>query len=206
MPFYRQSNGTGGGGAGVSEAGSKGAATLFGGASAALEGGKIPFAPTPADEAAAAKALVEAYGGSAPASDAALSAHDALAHDAGLNQFPDLEFSSDISGKPVDFTQALNELFSNMGDMINQFAASPMGFVGSLLNFLFKLFTEVATGVCEFLSELARAAAAAAEEMLKKQMELAAAAGAPGLQPMELFNQAATTQTVSHALKTAPST
>lgn len=214
MPFYRQSNGPGAGGAGVSEAGSKGAAALFGGAATAFEGGSLPFFAG-ADNSASAKALVDVYvqGVSAPGT---LCPQDAAPKQI-LEGLPDLEFGS-AGGAPAagtdlhlsdpafaDLGKAVNEIVAGMADVLNQMSSSPMGFLSSVLNFLFQLFSQIARSITEILSEIARAAAAAVEDALKKQLEQAAQ-NTQTLQPLELFNQTASTQTQGLALKSPAST
>lgn len=192
----------GGGGAGVSEAGGKGALALFGEVKAAMTDSNTPFLPSKADEAAAAKAAADAYAGvknplAAP-KDAMMQANADL-------DIPDLDLGDGKSdmANTGDIGKAINDMVAGMGDLLNQAFSSPIGFIGSLINFLFKMFTELASTALDMLNEIARAAAAAIEDAAKKQLQ---AQSSTGLQSLELFNQSATTQTLSHALKSGAST
>ncbi len=211
-PFYRGSGGGGKSGPGVSGDGYDGAESLFEQAKTVAGELKLPFMPTEAQEAAAAKAAVDAY---MSCRDGLVSANDAFFHQGNCpNEFPQVEINQNAGAEiglkdgasPMDIGKAVTEMMSNMGDMLNQMVSNPMGVLSSILQFLFKLFTEVATGIGEAISEAARAAAAAVDEALKKQMEAASQAAQNGLQPLELYTQQATTQTLSHALKNTTST
>lgn len=205
-PFYRSSTSPGASGPGVTEAGAEGAQLLFEQVKGIVSGMGCTFIPTAADELASAKAAGDAY----------LSARNGhVAPDQSIlgqgSDLPQMQLGDGaVTGMEgcTDIGKAISDLVSKMGDVLNQAITSPVGFLGQLLGFLFKLFTDIAGNISQVLSETARAAAAAIEDAWKKQMELAAAAGTnAGLQPLELFNQAATTQTLSHAMKTSsPST
>lgn len=201
-PFYRGGGGGGGrSGPGVSEAGFEGAQTLFEQTKGVLGDMGCGFIPTNAEEAASAKAAADAY----MSCRNGVSPTDALAQQTCPREFPDVQLGDAASG-PMDLGKAIGDLCSNMGDMLNQVMTSPMGMLGSFLSFLFKLFTEIASGIGEAIAEAARAAASAVEEAWKRQMELASKAAEQGVQPLELYTQSATTQTLSHALKNTAST
>lgn len=222
--FHRQSNGPGGGGGSVSDAGSQGAATLFGGGATAVEGGAFPFGHSgmKAETKTMVNLAADAYG-VPDASMAAASEPVSISSEstngfsetgqAGqlnnqMNELPEIDLGAEAGGKletPADFGQAIQDLLSNMGDALNQMVNSPMGFFGALFNFLLQVFSEIAESIVEFLSQFAKAAAAAIEDALKKQFEMASKAE-PLLQPLELYNQAAITKTVSVSLKSSPST
>ncbi len=191
-PFYRQSSSLGGGGAGVSEAGGKGALALFGEIKSAVCDTQPGFLPTHAEEAASAKAAADAYAaartGAAP--DAT------MAGGAEKLEIPELKLGEQAA--PTDIGKAVQDMVSSMGEVLNQAFTSPLGFLSSLLSFLLKAFSEIVSNVLEMLNEFARAAAAAIEEATKKQ--LAALQSEPGLQSLELFNSAASTQTLATAL------
>ncbi len=202
-PFYRGASSGGGSGPGVSEAGGQGAVALFGEIKTAVNDAHSVFTGPSASEEAAAKAAADAYAGTNAAVPEKLEVQQ---------DFPDLELKNDIGARSqeLDFSElgkSLTEFFNNMGDMLNQLASNPIGFLSSLLNFFIKLFTDMAAGLSQALAEAARQAAAACDELLKKQLEMAneAIQHTTGLQPLELFNQQATTQTVSHALKNTAS-
>lgn len=211
-PFYRPSSGasSGGGGGGVSEAGGKGALTLFGGAAAATEVA-TPFIPSHANEAAAAQAAADAY---ASTKTGLAAGKDVLLQGAGAGQLeiPQLQLGDTqiADAGALDIGKAINDMIAGMGDLINQAIASPMGFLTSLLGFLFKLFTDIASSTVQMLNDIAKAAASAIEEATRKQLEAvqnsAQNLGSAGLQPLELFNQAASTQALSTALKSISST
>lgn len=192
MPLYRPSSGAAKSGLGVSNDGYEGANTLFEQAKSVLGDIGSPFVPSNAAEASAGKAAADAY----------------LASRNGTvpQEFPSVTLDESGASGPMDIGKALSEMMTNMGDMLNQvLTAGPMGILSQLMSFLFKLFTNIASGIGQALTETARAAASAIEEALKKQMEMASAAG-QGLQPLELYMQSATTQTLSHALNNSTST
>jgi hypothetical protein len=199
----------GGGGRGVSSEGADGGQLLFGQTQKiAGEAGLIAM-PTAADQSATAKAAVDAY---MSARNGTPAGADALGQQTKIpGDFPEIDVKGDglkDLNSPVDIGRAVNELMSQMGDMINQMFSAPMSAIGSLIGFLFKLFTEIFEGLGQALADMANAAASAFEDALKKQAEAAAnaAAATPGLQPLELFNQAASTQTVATSLKNSAST
>lgn len=217
--FYRQSNGPsgGGGGGGASDAGSQGAVTLFGGATTAVEGGNViafGHSGMKPELKSAVNLAADAY--SMPAADASAAAKPALEFEgltksefsqvSELADLPEIDLSGDTNlsklEMPEDLGKMLGDLIANMGDFINQLANSPMGFIGGLLSLILKIFTEISSSIIEYLSEIARAAAAAIEEALKKQFEMASSAQNL-LQPVELYNQAAVNNAVSQAMKTA---
>ena len=209
-PFYRQSSGGGGGGGAVSEAGGKGALALFGEVKTAATDIQTTLFPSHAEEQAAAKAAADAYA----TARTGPAGHEAALQGNGQLDIPDLQFGDGAAGATtdmgsMDIGKAVSDMVSGMGDFLNQAINSPMGLLGSILNFLFKLFTEIATSTVEMLNEIAKAAAAAVEDAVKKQLEAAQSAAqntAAGLQPLELFNQAASTQTLSTALKSTSGT
>lgn len=192
-PFYRQSNSMGGGGAGVSEAGGKGALALFGEIKSAVCDTQPAFLPTHAEEAAAAKAAADAY----TTAKTGFSPLDSVGTNSEL-EIPDLKLSEQAA--PGDLGKAIQDMISSMGEVLNQAFANPIGFISSLLSFLLKAFSEIVTSTLEMLNEFARAAAAAIEEATKKQ--LAAVQSGAGLQSLELFTSSATTQTLATALST----
>ena len=205
-PFYRSSTGGGGGGGkGVSSDGYDGAESFFEQLKTVANELKLPFMPSGAAESAAAKAAVDAY---MTARNGTLSPAEAFFYQGeSPGEFPELEITQPGTDSPIgDIGKALNDFMANMGDMLNELLTSPVGLLGSFLNFLFKLFTTVVQGISQVVQETARAAAAAIEDAWKKQMEMASAAGQTGLQPLELYNQAATTQTLSHSLKNTAGT
>ena len=207
--MYRPPSAGGGrSGPGVSADGCDGAQTLFGQAKGLA--GELGLAGG-ADQAAQAKAAVDAY---MVARDGVSPGAEALAHNGQVpNEFPQIDLKGDGTGirdgsSPLsEIGKAVSELMSQMGDMLNQMFSGPMGVLGSILGFLFKLFSEIAGSIGQALSEIANAVACAVEETWKKQMEAAAStASQAGLQPLELYNQAAVTQTLSVALKNSAST
>ena len=198
------------GGFGVSGDGYDGAESFFEQVKNIAGDLKIPGMPTGASESAAAKAAVDAY---MSARNGIVSPNDAFFHEGRVpNDFPKVDLKADMSkglgdANFADIGKAVTDLMSHMGDMLNQLVSSPMSVLGSLLGFLFKMFTEIAEGVGQALSEAAQAVASVVEEAWKKQMEMASSAATQsGLQPLELYNQAATTQTLATALKTTTST
>lgn len=209
-PFYRPSSGAGPAGKGVSEDGFEGAQTLFEQVKNVLGDIGCGLIPSNATELASAHAAAQAY---MAARNGLVSPEQALLGQ-GPNDLPQVQLSGDaahldasMDGAPMDIGKAISDLMGNMGDVLNQAISNPIGFVGQLLGFLFKMFTDIAANLGEALSEAARAAASAMEDAWKKQMEMASAAGQnAGLQPLELYTQSATTQTLSHALKNGAST
>lgn len=204
MPFYRPSTGGGKSGPGISNDGYEGANTLFEQAKGVLGDMGCPFIPSNAQEAASAKAAADAYmacrNGTVPSEQAFL--HESQCP----KDFPDVALDGTGTAGPTDIGKALGDMMHNMGDMLNQvMTAGPGGILSQLMTFLFKVFTEMASGISQAIMESANAAAAAIEEALKKQLEMASSA-AQGLQPLELYTQQATTQTLSHAMKTASGT
>ncbi|MBX9687905.1 MAG: hypothetical protein K2X27_14460 [Candidatus Obscuribacterales bacterium] len=197
-PFYKQSNGMKAAGAGISEAGYEGASTLFEQAKGALGDAKCPFMPSNAEEAASAKAAADAYLSCRNGQVGA----DAAFNQQGAVDVPDLQISSDASVSGFDLGKMLNDFVGNMGDMLNQVVSGPLGIIGSLVSFLVKLFSDMAGSLADFLAETARAAAASVEEALKKQMQ-ASADSAKALQSLELYNQSASTQILSHSLSSS---
>jgi len=138
-----------------------------------------------------------------------VSSNDAFFHQGKVpGEFPSVDLKADVpTGSPLaDIGKAMGDLMSNMGDMVNQIVQGPMGMLGSILSFLMKLFTEVASSIGQALSEAAQAVASAVEDVWKKQMQMASQSANTGLQPLELYNQAATTQTMATALKSTSST
>jgi hypothetical protein len=209
--MYRPPRAAGRSGPGVSADGYDGAEKFFDQVKTIAGELKLPGLPTGAQESAAAKAAVDAYmsarnGITGPA-DAAIGGQGRMPND-----FPQVDLKGDVAKvgdvSPLsEIGKAVSELMANMGDMLNQMIASPMGFLSNLLGFLCKMFSEMAEGIGQALSEAAHAIASVVEDAWKKQMELASsAANQAGLQPLELYNQAATTQTLSHALKNTAST
>lgn len=120
-------------------------------------------------------------------------------------EFPQDMHITDAKSPMGDLGKAVGDMMQNMGDMLNQIVQGPMGILGSVLSFLMKLFTEVAKGIGEAISEAAQAVAEAVEDTWKKSMQMASQAGT-AVQPLELYNQAATTQTLATALKSTTST
>lgn len=214
-PFYRASSGAGPAGKGVSADGYDGAESFFEQLNTVAGDLGLPGFPTAAQQSLAGKAAVDAY---MTARNGTLTPDQAFFYEGKVPQdFPkvDLNVDSvpklDLNGGIGTDTQALNsalsDLTSNFADVLKEGLSSPFGMLGQLLGFLFKLFTEVIMQVSEALAETARAAAAAVEDAWKKQMDMASAATqTPGLQPLELYTQSATTQTLSHALKNGAST
>lgn len=202
MAFYRQSNGAGKSGPGISGDGYDGAESFFEQAKTVAGELKLPFIPTDAEESAAAKAAVDAYMG---ARNGNMSPTEAFFHNGEVpNEFPQVELSGEADGGITDSNplqnigKAFAELMNNMGDMFAHMLESPLGFLGSLLGFLVKLFTEIAGAISETMQEVARAAASVAEDAWKKQMEAIASSNP---QSIEVFSKQATTQTLSHSLK-----
>lgn len=204
-PFYRPSSAAGPAGKGVSEDGFEGAQTLFEQVKGVLGDAGCAFIPSNAEELASAKAAGEAY---LAARAGAVSPEQALLGQGPQGDLPQVQLGGDgASGSSPDIGKAISDLMANMGDVLNSAISNPVGFIGQLLGFLFKMFTDIAANIGEALSEAARAAASAMEDAWKKQMEMASAAGQnAGLQPLELYTQSATTQTLSHALKNGAST
>lgn len=208
--MYRPPAASGGrGGPGISADGYAGAESFFEQVKTVAGELKLAGLPTGAQESAAAKAAVDAY---MSARNGFTSVNDAFFHEGKVpGEFPQVDLKGDAIGikdaSPLgDIGKAVTELMSHMGDMLNQLISAPTGILGSIIGFLFKLFTEIAEGIGTALSEAAQAIASVVEDAWKKQMEIAStAANQAGLQPLELYNQAATTQTLSHALKSGMS-
>jgi len=193
-------------GPGISKDGYDGAESFFEQAKTVAGDLKIPGMPGGSSEAASAKAAVDAY---MAARNGMGSAPDTyFQHGRVPGDFPQVDLKADVAtGSPLaDIGKAVGDLMSHMGDMVNQLVQGPMGILGSVMSFLMKLFTEMASSVGQALSETAQAVASAVEDAWKKQMETASTAGSSGLQPLELYNQSATTQTLSHALNNTSST
>ncbi len=203
MPLYRPSSGPSKAGAGISNDGYEGANTLFEQAKGVLGDMGCPFIPSNGQEAAAAKAAADAY---MSCRNGAVPSDGAFIQDSQCpKDFPKMAVDGTGAGS-MDIGKALSEMMGNMGDMLNQvMSAGPMGILSQLMSFLLKMFSEIASGIGQAITETARAAASAMEDAWKKQMEMASGAG-QGLQPLELYNQSATTQTLSHALKNTSST
>src|SRR6185295_17344090 len=156
--MYRPPREAGKAGAGVSADGYDGAEKFFDQVKTIAGELHIPGIPTGASETAAAKAAVDAYmtarNGVAPGNDAFF--QQAHVRD-GLPQV-DLKADALGDGSPLaDIGKAVSELMSNMGDMVNQMVQGPMGILGSILSFLYKLFTDIAGTIGQALSETARA-------------------------------------------------
>lgn len=205
-PFYRPSSAAGPAGKGVSEDGFEGAQTLFEQLKGVAGDMGCAFIPSNAQEFASAKAAAQSY---LAARNGLVTPEQALLGE-NPQGLPDVQVGTDgasLDANSMDIGKAISDLVSNMGDVLNQAISNPIGFIGQLLGFLFKMFTDIAANIGEALSEAARAAASAMEDAWKKQMEMASAAAQDaGLQPLELYTQSATTQTLSHALKNGAST
>jgi hypothetical protein len=158
---------------------------------------------------AAAAAFMDAQSG-------AVSAEEALFHHGNVPQeFPqvDLEQTAQAAAAKPDLASSLlesghgvDQLLSNLGQFMQNAFSGPAGIIGSLIGFIFQVFSSIAEGVCHALAELARAAEALAEETWRKSIEqMSTVASSGGGQSLELWNQAASTQTLAHALK-SPST
>jgi hypothetical protein len=193
-------------GPGISKEGYEGAESFFEQAKHLAGELHIPGVPGGSSEVASAKAAVDAY--MAARNGMAGPTDTYFQHGRVPGEFPQVDLKADVAtGSPLgDIGKAVGDLMSHMGDMVNQLVQGPMGMLGSILSFLMKLFTEVASSIGQALSETAQAVASAVEDAWKKQMEMASTAGNSGLQPLELYNQSATTQTLSHALKNTSST
>lgn len=200
------------GGMGVSGDGYDGAESFFEQTKTVAGELKLPGLPTDAAQSAAAKAAVDAY---MSARNGLVSSNEAFFHQGNVpGEFPAVDLKADSVGhvggdaSPMsEIGKAVTDLMSHMGDMLNQLVTGPMGMLGSLLQFLAKVFTEMAEGIGTAVSEAAQAIATVVEDTWKKQLEMAStAANQAGLQPLELYNQAATTQVLSTALKTSAST
>jgi hypothetical protein len=216
-PFYRASSGAGPAGKGVSADGYDGAESFFEQLNTVAGELGIPGFPTAAQQSLAGKVAVDAY---MTARNGTLTPDQAFFYEGKVPaDFPKVNFNNvdlkvDSSVPKLDLgtdTQALNNALSDFGsnfaDVLKQGLSSPMGMIGQILGFLFKLFTDVISQIGEALAETARAAASAVEDAWKKQMEMASSATENSLlQPLELYTQSATTQTLSHALKNGAST
>jgi hypothetical protein len=191
----------------VSEAGFEGAGTLFKQVTTIAGDMGIGCIPSVAEQSASARSAVDAY---MSAKNGVAPGTEAFQNGQMPNDFPKVDLKAEAgldSSKMAELGKAVSELMTQMGDMFNQMVSGPMGIIGNLLNFLLKVFSEIVEGVGQALAEAANAIASVLEDAWKKQMELASTATSQaGLQPLELYNQAATTQTLSLALKTASST
>jgi hypothetical protein len=210
--MYRSPTSTARSGPGISADGYNGAESFFEQVTRIGYELKIPGMPTPVEQAAAAKSAVDAY---MSAKNGLVSSNEAFFQEGKVpGDFPQVDIKADVStglndaSSPLtDVGKAVTDLMSHMGDMLNQMISAPMGILGAFLGFLVKLFTDIAEGIGQALSEAAQAIASAVEDVWKKQMEVvSSAASQSGLQPLELYNQAATTQILSHALRNGAST
>lgn len=215
-PFYRASSGAGPASKGVSADGYDGAESFFEQLNTVAGELKIPGFPSAAQQSLAAKTAVDAY---MTARNGTISPTEAFFNqgklpadfpemDLSVDSAPQLELSANVPGADSQtINNAISELSNSFADVLKTGLSSPMGLIGQLLGVLFKFFTEVITQISQSLAEIARAYAAAVEDAWKKQMEMTStAAQTPGLQPLELYTQSATTQTLSHALKNAAGT
>jgi hypothetical protein len=165
-------------GSGVSSEGYDGAHTLFDKVNAIAK--EMHLVPTVGREAAeaASKSAVEAF---QAARDGIVNPHDAFfGKEAAAvpKEFPKVEFTGINDAKPAGADgalghvgKAINELMSNMGDMVSQIVQGPMGMLGSVLGFLTKLFTEVATNIGEAIGDTAQELASSVEEVMKKHLK-----------------------------------
>ncbi len=69
-----------------------------------------------------------------------------------------------------DMGKAFGDVMSKMGDMLGSLAHGPMGLLGSVLNFLLTIFSEIISSIGHVMEETARAAASLAAEAWKKQL------------------------------------
>ena len=78
---------------------------------------------------------------------------------------------SDATSPLGDIGKAVTDLVGKMTDMFGTLAQGPMGLLGSLLNFLLTVFTEILSSIGTAVAETARAAASLAAEAWKKHLE-----------------------------------
>ncbi len=137
-------------GSGVSSEGYDGAHTLFDKVNAIAK--EMHLVPTVGREAAeaASKSAVEAF---QAARDGIVNPHDAF-------------FGKEAAAVPKEFPKV-----EFTGDMVSQIVQGPMGMLGSVLGFLTKLFTEVATNIGEAIGDTAQELASSVEEVMKKHLK-----------------------------------
>ncbi len=196
MGFYRQSNGPGGIGQGVSGDGYDGAESLFEQIKTLADELNMPFVPNGSEQAASAKAAVDAY---MTARNGTLSPVEAFFHEGKVpNEFPQVGVSgcSQMGGAELDGDKIQNfasEFLNQFDGLLKELSGNPLVFFASILGFLLKLFTEVANHIGRALQEMLRAASALVEDSWKKQ--LACSSGSLSiLQPLDLQLQHATAQ------------
>lgn len=198
MGLYRQSSGPKSSGLGVSGDGYDGAESFFEQTKTLAGELNLPFVPNAAEESAAAKAAVDAYMG---ARNGHLSPTDAFFNHGKVEPtLPDVDIETETHSD-LNIGNNVEQFIDKLGEVLTEAISSPLGFLSSILNFLFKLLTEVATGITQVVMETARAAAAALEDTLKKQSEnISQLNSTNGLQPLELYNQSASTNILAHSL------
>lgn len=219
-PFYNQSSGPRSSGAGVSSDGYDGAQGFFKNVKALA--GELHLLPA-FDPNVSAKAAADAF---LACKNGVVSPQDAFFHEGKVpNDFPQLNLDH-AAQPPMVRTDAgqlqngtksfsklgdslsqtghgIDQLMSNMSQMMQSVFSGPAGIIGSMIGFLSELFTSIAKAVGEAITEFARAAESVAEETWKKEIEQMSsiAHGSGGTQSLELWNQAATSQTLAHSLK-----
>lgn len=211
-PFYRQSSGAGSSGPGVSADVYDGAQGLFKNTKAIATA--FHFLPE-FDMNTSAKAAADAF---LACSNGSVSAEDAFFHQGNVSgDIPQLNLvnpsdAGQLAHEPKSISQlaqsmsetghGLDQIMSNMGHLLEHFFSGPTGFIGALIGFIAEIFTSISTNVCEMLIRIAEAAESIAQEAWKKEIEMMSSTMANGgTQSLELWNQAAATQTLAHALK-----
>lgn len=208
-PFYNQSTGGGRAGAGVSSEGYEGASQFFKGLKTIACQLNLPFLPTGEEMHAAGKASAEAYLNARNG----FSATDSFSQTGKMpHEFPRMEISghnvamdktSGLGGAKSelsDLGQGLTDMLSKMGDVLNQVVTGPLGILSSLINFLFKVFSDISSTIVQALNDAARAVAATVEDAWKKQLQTASAGAGTHLPSLELYNHSASTQILGQAL------
>ena len=130
------------------------------------------------DMSGSAKAAAEAF---LDCTNGTVASSDALFHHGQLKEFPRLNIQADVpaatdavsnTSSPLTETgQSMHQFFSNLGPMFENMFSGPAGMLGSLLSFLFEIFSTIATAISNVLTELSRAAAAIAEKSWKRHIE-----------------------------------
>lgn len=77
----------------------------------------------------------------------------------------------DASSPLGDIGKAVTDMVGKMTDVLGSLAQGPMGLLGSLLNFLLTVFSEILSSIGTAMAETARAAASLAAEAWKKHLE-----------------------------------
>jgi hypothetical protein len=195
-----------GSGPGVSNEGYDGAQGLFKNLkSIAGEAHLLPEFDMNASSKAAAEAFLDCKNGT-------VASQDAFFHQADMKEFPNLNIehslqtpqaSSEITKVPSqaeafshtanplgDVGQSLHQFMSNIGPMLGEMFSGPAGMIGSVINFVSELFTTIASGVGDALTEFSRAAASVAEEAWKKDIEeMSSAVGQSDPQFLDLWKR-----------------